>query len=652
MDLTRPRHGEGLRQSGTEQSGVSLWDIIESAPDGMLVTDGSGHIVVANRQIESMFGYEREDLFGQAVEMLLPERFRAGHLVHRDMFEGDPKRRSMGAGLDLWARRSDGTEFPVEVSLSPAPEHDGQVIASIRDVSERAAAEERLEEAQLRFSGAFHDGPVPMALVEVSPPSDRVIMEANEPMAELLGYDRSELLGLSFADLTHRDDRPPDDLAVLKIASGEIDQYSATKRYIRRDGTAVWVQLHVSPLIRSDGTILGIVHATDISEQFKALAVRQRQESLDRATSEVRLMMLRGASRDEGLDLIARSAAECLDADVTILLTPGPADGTLEIAASFNLDDDAIESLSFSQDSGVVGEVFQSGRALTCEPGDPRITANNQAVIGRSSVDSIVVAPMHDGFEAVGILLVVRRPGVVRLDSDDLGSIGAFASEAVVAIELAAATRTRRRLELLEDRDRIGRDMHDNVIGRLFGTGMKIQAASLRLERESRDSLLAAVDEIDETIREIRSTIYGIRSDIDWGKGVRGEILALVAAQRDVLGFEPAVDLDGPIDQLPAEMVGDLLATLREMLSNAVKHAEATALNVYVRVASGRLDLVVEDNGVGFDPASECDASASPMTHHGLTNMADRAAGLGGRTEIVSAPGEGTSLLWTVPTPD
>ncbi len=628
-----------------------LLDVIESAPDGMLMTDDTGCIVMVNQQLEAMFGHDRADLVGQSVEVLLPERFHAGHLGHRHMFHSDPKRRAMGAGLDLLARRSDGSEFPVEVSLSPAsaPQDQGHVIASIRDISDRAASAEQLHEAQLLFHGAFHDGPVPMALVEISPPADRLIIEANQAMADLLGYDRRDLLGMSFAELTHPEDRPSDDQAVVKFASGEIDSYAPTKRYLRSDGSLVWVQLHVSPLVRSDGSVLGIAHVIDISDQLEALSAEQRQESLQRAVSAVRLVMLRGASREEGLGLIARSAAECLDADVTVLLTPGLAEDSLEIAASFNLDAGALAALSFSQHSGVVGEVFQSGSALTCEPGDPRITAGNKAVIDGSPVESIVVTPMHGGVETVGILLVVRRAGAVHLDADELDSIEVFASEAVVAIELAAATEARGRLELLEDRERIGRDMHDNVIGRLFGTGMKIQAVASCLEDGPKDQVFAAVDEIDETIKEIRSTIYGIRSEIDWGKGVRGEILALVVAQRDALGFEPGADLDGPIDELATEVVEELLSTLREALLNAVKYAEATALNVYVRVVGGRLDLAVEDNGVGFNPAKLAGVERSPLTNHGLANMADRAAALGGRVEVISELGEGTSVLWTVP---
>ena len=628
-----------------------LWDLVDSAPDALLVIGAGGCVALANREAERMFGHDRADLLGLPVEVLLPERFRAAHIAHRGRFGRDPVRRPMGIGLDLWAVRADGTEFPVEVSLSPSARHgeDGRTIVVVREVGSEGDTEAKLRESQIRFRGAFDNGPVPTAIVELTPPLDRTILEVNQAMADLLGYTITDMIGMSFIDLTHPDDRPADDDAVGLLVDGAADRYSPVKRYLRADGSVVWVHLHAAPLTRRDGSVLGIAHALDITDQIRAQAAAHRHEALNHAVSEIRLAMLRGASEDEGLALIARSAAESLEAEGTLILTRAGPGEPLVVAASYHIDEAAGARLVFTDDGGVVGEVFRSGEAQVCGPDDPRLTQINRAVVDQYPVESIVVAPMHDGNETVGIIILVRASGSERLDASDLEAIERFASEAVIAIELARVAEARQRLELLEDRERVGRDIHDKVISRLFATGMSLQALASLLQNGDQDRALAAVSEIDSAIQEIRTSIYGLRSQLDWGRGVRGEILALVSGQRAALGFEPTVDLQGDLDDVAAEAVTELLATLREALTNAAKHAEATHVDVAVSAIGDVVQLTVSDNGIGFDVEPEGRSPEPALTHHGVANMVDRAEQLGGRATVSSSPGDGTTIRWQAP---
>jgi len=303
----------------------------------------------------------------------------------------------------------------------------------------------------------------------------------------------------------------------------------------------------------------------------------------------------------------------------------------------------------------VISDVFRFGGARVHDSSD--LSGSWLAgAVGCAATDSVVVAPMHDGHETVGVLLVVRDTNVGPLDATDLTHIERFASEAVIAIELADVAEAHQRLELLEDRERIGRDMHDKVIGRLFATGMSLQAMATMLDDDGKDRALAAVAEIDAAIQEIRAAIYGIRSQVDWGKGVRGEILAMAAGQRDALGFEPEVTIDGALGGLDRGLIDDLLATLREALSNAAKYASASHVAVVVRVASSAdgdaIELTVTDDGVGFDTGPDDDTTMSPLVHHGLRNMAARAERRGGRTDIVSTPERGTTIHWHAPLGD
>ena len=126
--------------------------LLEAAPDAMVIVDRTGRMLLVNSQTESMFGYTREELLNQPVEILIPESFRQKHPQHRDAYYSAPHPRPMGTGLELLGRRKDGTTFPVEISLSPLEEPDGILVtAAIRDVTERKRAEEALRLSQERF---------------------------------------------------------------------------------------------------------------------------------------------------------------------------------------------------------------------------------------------------------------------------------------------------------------------------------------------------------------------------------------------------------------------------------------------------------------------------------------------------------------------
>ena len=123
--------------------------VIDAAPDGIIMADEAGEILLANRQIEHLFGYERGELLGRSVDDLLPESLRQAHRAHRTRYRAEPRTRAMGAGLDLRGRRSDGSEFPVEISLSPIKTDDGlRVVAVVRDITERIEAEAEAREVR------------------------------------------------------------------------------------------------------------------------------------------------------------------------------------------------------------------------------------------------------------------------------------------------------------------------------------------------------------------------------------------------------------------------------------------------------------------------------------------------------------------------
>lgn len=205
--------------------------------------------------------------------------------------------------------------------------------------------------------------------------------------------------------------------------------------------------------------------------------------------------------------------------------------------------------------------------------------------------------------------------------------------------ELATARAER---EVMAERDRIARDLHDMVIQRVFGAGLALQSISARITHpDAAGRIHKVIDELDATIRELRGTIFNLNQPTQKAASLRAQILDETSAAQDRLGFAPAVEFDGPVDAaLPDEMAAHLLAVLREALSNAARHAHASAARVTVR-AGDELLLEVSDNGRGIDPAV--------TRSSGLTNLRRRAERLGGTFEVTGRPGGGTRLRWCIP---
>jgi signal transduction histidine kinase len=259
------------------------------------------------------------------------------------------------------------------------------------------------------------------------------------------------------------------------------------------------------------------------------------------------------------------------------------------------------------------------------------------------TVGSAVVVPLGAGDG--GVLVVAAAVDAEPVRAESVSALRSFAAQAALALELAARRRDAERLTVFEDRDRIARDLHDVVIQRLFATGMQLESTSrLLTSPEARSRVRHAVDDLDATIREIRSSIYALQTGplSDSAPTLRSRLLEVLDAAAEQLGFAPTLQLTGLVDTgVPADIGEQVLAVLREALSNAARHARATRVVVQLDVAKG-LRLAVRDNGVGI---------AEPARRSGLANLSARAAELGGSFSVgpLTGPESGTELVWTVP---
>ncbi|HEY8524682.1 MAG TPA: GAF domain-containing sensor histidine kinase [Acidimicrobiales bacterium] len=242
------------------------------------------------------------------------------------------------------------------------------------------------------------------------------------------------------------------------------------------------------------------------------------------------------------------------------------------------------------------------------------------------------------------LYLTEKANGEVFTDVDEELVVG-LAAAAGVAIENARLHAQVQEITVLEDRERIARDLHDTVIQRLFATGLLLQGA-VRLVKvpEAAERIQQAVDDLDETVRHIRSVIFELQPVTASEQSVRRDLLAVAAEQARVLGFEPVVRFDGPVDAaVDDKLADDLLNTVREALTNVARHAQATRATVEISVKDEQIEVVVIDDGVGID-------ESRPHGGRGLRNMRERAERLGGTFHIGPAvTGSGTQVTWRVP---
>ncbi len=238
-------------------------------------------------------------------------------------------------------------------------------------------------------------------------------------------------------------------------------------------------------------------------------------------------------------------------------------------------------------------------------------------------------------------VLIVTQPARQPASDEDAVQLSTFAGQAALALERAQAQEERQQLAVLEDRERIARDLHDVVIQRLFATGMHLQGAVHQAAPAVAGRINAAVDDLDATIRDIRRSIFELRTPAG-PSSLRTELHETVEGAAEALGFRPVLDTSGPVDSaIPDDVKPEILAVLREALSNIARHAEATTTRISLRAGDGAVALSVEDNGIGFDPA---------RARGGVVNMGERAHDLGGTFEIGSpSSGTGTVLTWCVP---
>jgi signal transduction histidine kinase len=386
--------------------------------------------------------------------------------------------------------------------------------------------------------------------------------------------------------------------------------------------------------------------AIDNARLYEAATRQQRQIQ---ATADVTTRLLSGADPGEVLADVTRLVRELSGADLAVLAIPDEDRRVLTYLYADGEGADSIRGLVVPAGLSLSGKVLKGGEPAVTEDlaADTRVS---QAARGAmSQIGHAIVFPLGVPGNVRGVLTVGRLHGAAAFAPAYAEVVSGFATQAGIALELAASRADAERLSLFEDRDRIARDLHDLVIQRLYATGMSLEGAMPMITRpELKTRISDAVDAMDDTIKDIRATIFALqaRDYAETQPDIRASIVGVVEEMTPMLGFAPSLRLGSGLSEQVAGEVGDqVLAALREALSNAARHARASRVDVTVEVSQdGMLAVQVTDDGVGIPDGGR---------RSGLRNLADRAGKLGGELRLgpagEGADSPGTRLDWQIP---
>jgi len=405
----------------------------------------------------------------------------------------------------------------------------------------------------------------------------------------------------------------------------------------------VFEQRDLDVLLTAAGQVSVAVENARLYEEAR------RQQRWLRASGEVTSRLLSGSAPDESLMLITELARELSGADLVVLALPDEDRRVLVIEYATGMGADGAIGVVLPMDRSLSGMVMATGEPVSvADFGNDERTA--RAAREALNLGAAVVVPLGAPGNVRGVLTAGREPGRQALPPAAAEMVATFAAQAAVAVELAEHRRESERLSVFEDRDRIARDLHDLVIQRLYATGMSLEGAMPLIARpELATRVRTAVDAMDETIKDIRATIFALQArTTDKPPGTRARILAVADEMAGPLGFAPSLRLSGPLDDvITGELAEHVLTALREVLSNAARHAEASRVDV--TIAAGGADgtqrgvvLRVSDDGIGIGDSAR---------RSGLRNLLDRARQFNGTMRVGPLARGGTELVWRVPLP-
>lgn len=369
---------------------------------------------------------------------------------------------------------------------------------------------------------------------------------------------------------------------------------------------------------------------------------RVRQAWME-ATRDIGTELLAGTDIDEVLQMVSRKALHLTDSDAAFIAVPEDTDQPFEevtqlvVTISEGLRADAIAGAIIPIAGSSSGVAFRRRAALRKERLEYRARE-----LG-TGFGPALISPLGVAEGVSGVLVVLRTEGREPFDDSQLDLISNFANQAALVMQRADASRRMHELEVLSDRDRIARDLHDHVIQRIFAAGLALQSTLQRTESEDvRQRLSRTIDDLQDTVQDIRTTIFDLQSTSHSATRLRQRVNAAVLELTENVPVRAVVRMFGPLSVIDSKLADHAVAVVRETVSNVVHHARGDTVTVTLSVGDD-MQIIVSDNGIGMPE----DTTAS-----GLSNLGARAVECGGSMNIGPGPsGSGTEVTWSVPLP-
>lgn len=656
----------------SESTEAYFHGLLEAAPDATVMTTIEGRIARINRQTERLFGYRRDDLIGQPVEILMPERFRGAHAGHRSRYAAAPRFRPMGRGLQLMGRRSDGSEFPVEVSLSYFSAPDGfHILSSIRDVSERRAAEQALKESE-RFARATFDAlPEHVCVLD----ERGAIVSTNAAWNTFAAANGADLArvgkGANYLDVCDAVTGPAAAAArafadgIRAVMRGEREccttEYGCHAPHEQR-----WFIARATRFPGEGPTRVVVAHENVTELKLAELELCTAKEAEEEARKQAEAAEQQIEERRQESER-RRQVAENLRDVLATLNSSQPLDDVLHFivsqsrrllggqAAALYRNGGGVGKLEVRVAEGLESEDVVAEAAVACGavPSTPA-TSIAHADIRRVTVPGAHEKPVPEPYQSVlatpvvcndggfGTLAIYYvEPRTFAAEEAELASL--FCDQVALAVENARLKDEAREAAALAERGRLARELHDSVTQSIFSASLIADSLPGVWERSPAEGR-RGLEEVRRLTRgalaEMRTLLFELRPAALLEKKL-GDLIghfAVAVSSRTGVPIDVATDEEG---SLPPDVHVALYRIVQEALNNITKHADASRASVRLRTCAGRAVVSVLDDGRGFD------VSALPGGQFGLGNMQERARSIGARLRIVGRPGRGTIVAAT-----
>jgi PAS domain S-box-containing protein len=624
--------------------------MVEQMHEGAATLSEAGLVLYANRRLAELLKTPLQRLIGvPASSFIEPEQIP--HLQTL-LFES----RQAARHAEMTLRAADGTSVATYVAAGPLDlDAEAAVCLVVTDLSDIRQAEAALADAHAglrRYAGelervnahlarseesfraAFEQSPIGTIVVVLDEQGPRRIARVNAAMSDILALPREDLLGRDPTEFTHPQDDSDARTTAAQMAGAELPRYDGRRRIRRANGETAWIEFRSSMVHFPDiSGVTVLSHVIDITERHHLEAFRAQQAAIVTLVSQVTTGVLAAQPLSTTYQQIVDGVARIFGAEQVALGFSDPATAKVAIAATVGVSASRLRDRNLPLDHRLVQWLVGHAEADSPEP-------PTDLHPGATALGPGCTTRFGTGEERAGLLAMTRPRGDPPFTPTDVGLLNELSRQLSLAVELGRARTDQQRLAVLEDRQRVARDLHDTVIQDLIAIGMQLTHRTRERDTHTADRITAITDQLEDTVRRLRGIVFELNGPTNINDLSR-TIHAIATEAARAIGHHPAVTLDGPVDDLPAHLRDPLIAVLRESLSNVARHAHATSAHITLVVDQRRIALTVEDDGVGLPPAA--------TTGYGLANITHRAQELGGRANVTRRQPSGTRIEWTVP---